>query len=125
VIPLAPILIGLAVGYVANRILTPSNVKDKTDAKVRTNDRNGDRGDFDCEQNPASNEDHRERLIPGDSVEENDPAKTDPETPTQDTPDEVSPHRQAISDLRSDQPCSDLPSEQLPDAEKPSSTESE
>ena len=122
-IPIAPILIGLAVGYVANRVLTPSNEKEKSDAKIRPDDRDGGSGNLDCEQDSASDENNRERLTPVNCVEENDPAKLDPEPPTQDTPDEVSTDRKAISDLRSDQPSGDLPSEQLADVKGTSKPE--
>jgi hypothetical protein len=110
-IPIVPILIGLGVGYVANTVLNPPKIKEKTDAKILPDRSVSVGGDSASQQSPASDEDYRDRLT--DSA-------TEPETPNKEIDDEISSNRKAVPEIRRDRSSDDLLDKQLPDPEKPS-----
>lgn len=117
-IPIVPIIAGLAIAYVVDRVLI-SNKKDSKDAEIYADDLYSGSDDSNRQQNSAGNETNRVDL-------KNKADKTNTEKPTKkDSNDEVSTNGATVSNVRSDQSNDDLSSKQLADAEKPSSTETE
>lgn len=114
-IPVPPVLIGIAVGYVAYRFLAPSTEKEKGDEQIRSDDCDSGSGDFASKQSPASNEDYRESVTLG--LPNSNPQK--------ESENEVSTDGKTVPDLRSNQSGSDFSGEQLPDSKGSGESETE
>lgn len=119
---LLKILIGIGVGIVADKLLTPKT-KDNHNGNLRQNGGHSGVDNRPSEQSAGVDENYREHLTPefsdDETVADSGPAKNEPETPTESNTNEIPSNRQTVCDVRSDRPSDDLSSEQFADAEKP------